>query len=198
MIEAMSSSLVPKRGPGRPQKTDSRGVESSQRLLTAATQACIEVGFEATRLSDIARRAGISTPSVYNHYPNKSELLVAAARHAFDVQIRDLRLERLPLAGLVGIFLSEQMRDTRRLVVELHSAATRHADIAAMLATWHDEVAEKVRPFVAGDDHRGAVKAFFMLLLGLCHLDDLESVPASSASLAQTLEGMVDHLFEGP
>jgi hypothetical protein len=37
-----------------------------------------------------------------------------------------------------------------------------------------------------------------MLLLGLCHLDDLESVPASSDSLAQTLEGIVDHLFENP
>jgi AcrR family transcriptional regulator len=194
----MVSSIVPKRGPGRPQKTDSHGIESSQRLLTAATEACIEVGFEATRLSDIARRAGMATPSIYNHYANKSELLVAAARHAFDVQVRELRLERLTVAGLVGIFLSEQMRDTRRLVVELHSAATRHSDIAAMLATWHNEFAEKIRPLVDGDDHGGAVKAFFMLLLGLCHLDDLESVPASSASLAQTLEGIVDHLFEGP
>jgi AcrR family transcriptional regulator len=195
---AMSTPTGPKRRPGRPQKTDSHGIESSQRLLTAATDACIEHGFEAIRMSDIARRAGITTASVYTHYASKSELLVAAARQAFDIQVRELRFDRLPVAGVLGVFLSPQMRATRRLVVELHSAATRHADIAEMLAAWHDEVAERSRPFVAGKDPDAAVKAFFILLLGLCHLDDLKSVPASSDSLARTLEGIVDSLFDSP
>jgi AcrR family transcriptional regulator len=182
-------------GRGRPQKRDGAGVETAERLLDAATAACVEHGFEATTVSDIATRAGIKTPSIYNHYSSKSELLVAVARHAFDRRFSQLYADDHAPVDVIRYFTSDELRDTRRLVVELHSAATRHPDVADLLAEWHSDAAAAWAPFAVGSDPESAVKAFFVLLLGLCHLDDLASVPASAGSFEGRLDEIVATLF---
>jgi AcrR family transcriptional regulator len=46
-----------------------------ERILDAAAAAFRERGFAATRLSDIAERANLQTPSLYYHFASKEELI---------------------------------------------------------------------------------------------------------------------------
>jgi hypothetical protein len=42
------------------------------------------------------------------------------------------------------------------------------------------------------------VKALFLLLLGLCHLDDVDAVRAAPGDLVERVENMVDALISRP
>src|SRR5581483_8680921 len=46
-----------------------------ERILDAAAVAFRERGFAATRLSDIAERAQLQTPSLYYHFASKEDLI---------------------------------------------------------------------------------------------------------------------------
>jgi AcrR family transcriptional regulator len=46
-----------------------------ERILDAAAACFRERGFAGTRLSDIAERAQLQTPSLYYHFPSKEELI---------------------------------------------------------------------------------------------------------------------------
>ena len=48
------------------------------RLLEAAVSVFAEHGFEAARVSEIARRAGVTTGAIYGRWPGKSDLLLDA------------------------------------------------------------------------------------------------------------------------
>ncbi|MCW2613010.1 MAG: transcriptional regulator [Frankiales bacterium] len=45
--------------------------------LAGALQAFVELGYHGATIRDIARRAGLSVPGVYHHFPSKQHLLVA-------------------------------------------------------------------------------------------------------------------------
>jgi AcrR family transcriptional regulator len=51
-----------------------------QELLAAALDLFVEKGFAATRLEDVARRAGVSKGTLYLYYENKEELFKAVVR----------------------------------------------------------------------------------------------------------------------
>ncbi|SFD37828.1 TetR/AcrR family transcriptional regulator [Massilia yuzhufengensis] len=51
-----------------------------QELLAAAIDLFVERGFAATRLEDVARRAGVSKGTLYLYYTNKEELFKAVVR----------------------------------------------------------------------------------------------------------------------
>jgi TetR/AcrR family transcriptional regulator, cholesterol catabolism regulator len=45
--------------------------------LQSALDSFLELGYHGTSVRDIARRAGLSVPGLYHHYPRKEDLLVA-------------------------------------------------------------------------------------------------------------------------
>jgi AcrR family transcriptional regulator len=49
-------------------------------LLAAALELFVERGYAATRLDDVAKRAGVSKGTVYLYYPGKEELFKAVVR----------------------------------------------------------------------------------------------------------------------
>jgi AcrR family transcriptional regulator len=53
----------------------SKSERTRERILDAAADAFRERGFAATRLSDIADRAGLQAPSLYYHFGSKEELI---------------------------------------------------------------------------------------------------------------------------
>lgn len=55
--------------------------DAKRRLLEAAVSAIAEHGLDATRVSDIARRAGLTTGAIYAHWSGKHELVVDAVRY---------------------------------------------------------------------------------------------------------------------
>jgi AcrR family transcriptional regulator len=55
------------------------------RIAAAAAALHQEVGVAKTTVADIARRAGVQRLTVYNHFPNLSELLPACTAHWLDL-----------------------------------------------------------------------------------------------------------------
>lgn len=54
-------------------------------IVAAARELHAERGLAATSWEDIAERAGVSTATVYRHFPSTSELVPACARTVFDL-----------------------------------------------------------------------------------------------------------------
>jgi len=54
-----------------------KGVETAERILDAAEQLFAENGYTGTTLRDIAARAGLRNPSIYNHFDGKESLYLA-------------------------------------------------------------------------------------------------------------------------
>ena len=65
--------------------TRERGVqETRQRIIGAAISLHAQRGVIATNWEEIAERAGVSTATVYRHFPSLGELVPACARTAFE------------------------------------------------------------------------------------------------------------------
>jgi AcrR family transcriptional regulator len=64
--------------------------EREESILAAARHALAERGFEATRIADIARGAGVSTGTVHYYFKTKDDVLLAALRWANETPYRRL------------------------------------------------------------------------------------------------------------
>lgn len=183
-------------GPGRPPKTDDDGVPTRERLLAAAAAAFVERGFEGVTLADIARRAEVSTPAIYNHFDGKTELIVAACRWALEGMGAPIDNSRRDPVAVVRRYLSDDFADARRLQLELHLASMRHPDVADMLAKWHGDNAREWADKLPGDpDPLATVKVFYLLLLGLAQVDALSSLDVPRQTLTRRVEALVRVLF---
>lgn len=182
-----------RRPPGRPQRLDEAGVPTRERLLVAATELCVEQGFEGVTVAEVARRAGVSTPGLYNHFGSRSELMVEACRRALHRLDGD---DPGPLRDPVATarrYLSPDFADARVLQLELHLASLRHDDVRDLLAKWHGDMAARWGASVGADP--ATVKAWFLLLLGLAQLDALETLAAADDELTATVERLLPPLF---
>lgn len=81
-----------------------------QEILTAALASFAERGFAATRLDELARRAGVTKGTLYLYFPNKAELFKAVVRQALVPSLE--RAEALLDAadGPAAILLDEMLR----------------------------------------------------------------------------------------
>lgn len=179
---------------GRPPKLDDAGVGTRERLLAATVAACVEHGFEGTTVADIARRAGVSAPAIYNHFGGKVELLVAAGRWGLE-QVRPADGAPLTPEGAARAFLAGSFADTRCLLVELHLAGQRHPEVAALLAAWHRDQAGSWTSLPRGPQADVVVKVFFALLLGVCQIDALSALPGTTTEVAAHLDRTLAALF---
>jgi AcrR family transcriptional regulator len=75
-------------------------------ILRAATEVVAAKGAEAASISDVADRAGITRPVVYDHFPTKRDLLVALVQEHHETFMRALAPV---LAG--GVLDRETLRD---------------------------------------------------------------------------------------
>jgi AcrR family transcriptional regulator len=62
--------------PGTPR--NKRRVRTISRLLDATIDSLIEVGYKATTVRGVARRAGVSQGATTHHFPRRSDLIAAA------------------------------------------------------------------------------------------------------------------------
>lgn len=166
------------------------------RLLDAAVTACVERGFEGVALSDIARRAGVSTPAIYHHFSGKAELLVEACRTALSRLVTSATGGAVDPIVVGRTYLDDSFADARRLQLELHLAAGRHGDVADLLAKWHADNAAVWAALVPGDeDPATTVTAFYLLLLGIAQIDALSGLGADRAELGRRVDALVSSVF---
>ncbi|WP_326763970.1 TetR/AcrR family transcriptional regulator [Streptomyces sp. NBC_01591] len=72
-------------------RTEATRLAHRERLLDAARQLLAEGGYPAASISALARRAGVATGSVYNHFASKQELLAAVFRHVAGHELSAVR-----------------------------------------------------------------------------------------------------------
>ena len=180
---------------GRPPKVDEHGTPTRERLIQAAVDACVEFGYEGVTLSDIARRAEVSTPAIYSHFEGKADLLVEASQRELD-HISRHRIPQAPgLRGLVQVWLQPHFERTRILVSELHNAANRHPEVKTLLAEWQRDNTERL----INEAHltRAQVKMYYLILLGASHVDAITGVGVSQAELEEQASILVEGWLPG-
>jgi AcrR family transcriptional regulator len=66
-------------------RTDARGgPQTRARISEVATRLFLERGFDAVTVADVAREAGVSSVTVFNHFPRKEDLLLDRSVDAAD------------------------------------------------------------------------------------------------------------------
>lgn len=73
--------IVPEEGQPRPKRADARRKRDS--ILKAATKVFMESGVDAP-VREIAERAGVGLGTVYRHFPQRSDLIVAVFQSSVD------------------------------------------------------------------------------------------------------------------
>lgn len=166
---------------GRPPKLDEFGTPTRERLLDAALAACIENGYEEATLSDIARRADVSTPAVYSHFSGKAELMIAASKRTLE----RITTELLPASNrnrnIVKVWMAPEAFPMRRLLLELQRAAPRNPELAELLSDWQRAHAASLDE--AGNYQPAELKMIYLLMMGLLHLEDLAALEADHDEL---------------
>jgi AcrR family transcriptional regulator len=188
-----SNSRLPTRRRGRPVNAD--GEETRERLLDAAAATCAEHGFDGATMSQIARRAGVTPAAIYNYYESREDLLYAAGRRGLE-RVTEVVPDGAGTGAaqlIATAYLRPELAQTRRLLAELHLASNRDPKLAALLGSWHESWAEALRSVLPAEDRDpdATVKVLFLLLLGLCHLDDLSSVTSDPGAVARRIEELV-------
>lgn len=77
-------------------RTDARGgPQTRARILEAAARLFLERGYDAVPVAEIAREAGVSSVTVFNHFPRKEDLFLDRASDVEDI-LRTAVHERPP------------------------------------------------------------------------------------------------------
>jgi len=154
-----------------------------QKIVDAATQLFVELGFQATTMEKVAQRAKISKLSIYRHFENKEALFsaaIAAHCHQFAPQalidnVKGSAADQLLAVGsfLLRTLLSPEVRNVEAMIVadktnqrslsKLHYEAGPAyviAQIEDLLRQLHASAALNV------PDPRGSARLFAALLKG--------------------------------
>jgi AcrR family transcriptional regulator len=99
--------------------------EARERSLAAADACYAEKGPMRTRMSDIARRAGVRRPTVYYYFAQKDTLLAAAF----------VRVLAATSACLRGTDIARSSRSTSASSLSLRGPRRRRRGLAAQLAS---------------------------------------------------------------
>jgi len=97
-----------------PRKRQQRGARRAEAMVVAAAALFAERGFEGTSLNAIAKAAGVTIASIYQHFPNREAIIDAVAEYylaAFRAEerasielTRNLSLRELTHAGVTTLF----------------------------------------------------------------------------------------------
>ncbi len=107
--KAARSAVVSRRG-GRPSKADAE--QLAERIVDAATELFFALGYGATTIEAVARRAGVSKRTLYHRFEDKSALFAAVVHRTIE------RLRPPPSVPLLrGASLAEILRGLADLVL---------------------------------------------------------------------------------
>ncbi|MEO9327047.1 TetR/AcrR family transcriptional regulator [Gordonia aurantiaca] len=75
--------------PGRRTQAE-RTAATRARVLDAAVEALVEVGYAGTTTQEVNRRAGVSRGALLHHFPTRESLVVAAVGHLVDRRLEEV------------------------------------------------------------------------------------------------------------
>jgi AcrR family transcriptional regulator len=159
---------------GRP--VGASGEETRERIIVATMRCVAEVGYSRATIREIARTANVTSASLYNYFPNKSELIKAAIAARTDVALPRLRRAAGRPGGLIDR-IEAVLDESGRLMREYPDLAAFELAIRAESAVALDsEMAggsgfQAFREIIESivEDAR-AVEAIYSLIYGLTEL----------------------------
>jgi TetR/AcrR family fatty acid metabolism transcriptional regulator len=104
------SSLSVRRARARPEERRGRGGDKRERILDAAVRVLAKKGFHSTRVSEVAKAAGVADGTIYLYFKSKDELLVSLFEDRVERLLAFLEAD-LPRAGSAS--------DKLRRIIEL-------------------------------------------------------------------------------
>ena len=186
-------------------------------VLDAAMALFIENGFAATRVDDIARRAGLSKGALYLYFPSKEAVLEALVRRAI-VPIADSALDALrhyegdPRVAIAMVIrmVGQRLADPR--VVAVPKVVFRELPGFPHLAEMYRvEVLDKVIPVLAGLIRKGTEQGYLRqvdpeltvrsvvgpLLMHLVMAEIFGITPAGGLQFDRLVDNHLSILFDG-
>jgi AcrR family transcriptional regulator len=157
----------PRPGPSRPPKFRRRAAARPDEVLDASLDLFIERGYAATRVEDIARRAGLSKGAVYLYFPSKEAILEALVRRAISPIAANAGMAAANYRGSIREAVSIAMRLVAARLTEPRTLAiprlimhevTRFPELAAM---YREQVIDKAKPVVEALVARGIASGEF-------------------------------------
>lgn len=112
-------------------RTDARGGPQTRAMISqVATRLFLARGFDTVTVAEVAREAGVSSVTVFKHFPRKEDLLLDRAVDAVEL-IRSAVRDRAP-----GVDVLESLRESAlRLLDEGHALATVSDEAVPFLRT---------------------------------------------------------------
>lgn len=145
-----------------------RQEQTRQRIAAATLELHEEVGPAQTTIAEIAARAGVSRPTVYNQFPDKLSLFSACSAHFASLHpppdLGSLELEEA-LSAQYAFYA-----DNERLLAHVYSDAETLPALAQVLQSTQDHLVRAAAELAGGLNATGArlrrARAFFTLALG--------------------------------
>jgi AcrR family transcriptional regulator len=196
---------------GRPTATQRPPGFTRERLLVSATTVFAERGFENATLEAIAEGAGVTSATVYRHFDNKSDLLLAVIERAIDSVPLSERLRTVEartasdFADLVAAYADPGLETVRKLCVELHAVAGRNDEVHALwlefnhrsLQSLVDQLTSARTAGLLRDDLdvRSTAALLLVIVMGLCHLDTFDPQLVGNRGWTEFLGAAVEELL---
>ena len=178
---------------GRP--VGASGEETRRRIIVATMRCVARAGFSRATIREIAKAAEVTSASLYNYFPNKSELIKAAVAARTEVALPRLRRAAAGPGDVIDR-IEAVLDESGRLMREYPDlAAFEWAIRAESAGTPGDAGFTAFRDIIEGilgSSDRGAVEAVYSLIYGLTELG--ASLPpqdyhAALASAKQLIRG---------
>lgn len=174
--------------------------DTSERILTAATQLFLSQGYGSTNLDQVAKRAGVTKPTVYSHFGSKHGLLCAMTQRHTDTRVLEFKSNlvsagdpQAELTRFAEAFLKRVLSDEARAWQRLGTAESdRYPEVGeAFYNAGPRRVFEFITEYLQGEKRAGrlsfpnaerAAEQFLGMLLGIDLLRSLVGQPLPSAA----------------
>ncbi|MCK8646739.1 TetR/AcrR family transcriptional regulator [Mycobacterium colombiense] len=194
---------------GRP--VGASGEETRRRIIVATMRCVATVGYARATIREIARAAGVTSASLYNYFPNKSELMKAAVAARTDIAVPRLRRAATRPGDAIAR-LEAVLDESGRLMREYPDLAAFEwvirAENAIGVGVSAPEGFQAFREIIDGivedafregglagrADPRGAAEAIYALIYGLTELAatlTAEDYQAALASARRLVRGVL-------
>src|SRR5689334_11668796 len=127
-------------------------------LLEAAQAAFVESGYHAAAMDDIADKAGVSKPVLYQHFPGKLELYLALLEQSCDMIISNIRDalastpdNKLRVAATIDAFYSYVDSESGAFRLVFESDLTNEPAVRQQVDRVTNECAEAIAEVIHDD-----------------------------------------------
>jgi AcrR family transcriptional regulator len=190
---------------GRPRTSKRTPDETRGRLISAAIDVFLDVGYQRASIKEIATRAGVTSGTIYRHFDNKAHLLSVA----IDTALSTMRTRRndpgtspwSPIRDVVADYTNPQLGPLRGIAVLMHDAAVHDDETREQLvdlqSTAHAQLTEQIGAAIVRDDlpddldPAHAASLLVVVAMGLSHLEVLQPGLIGDTAFAEYVEAAI-------